>query len=235
MVTGGTRGIGEAIVTRAVLGGARVAVISRSADTDAPLARHGDAVVAITADVRDPAALQSAADTVARLWGGADVLVNNAGVHRGGRIGRLTRESYLEVLDTNLTGSFSAIQSFLPLMPDGSAIVNIGAVVGLRGFPGDAAYASAKAGITGLTFALAIELAPRGITVNVVLPGFTQTDMTSGLTEKARDSILRRIPMGRAATAAEVADVVHNIAYSSYMTGAVVPVDGGLMAALGSA
>jgi len=150
-------------------------------------------------------------------------------------VANLPRESFLEVLATNLVGPFDTIQAFLPIMTDGGAIVNIGAVVGLRGFPGDVAYASAKAGITGLTYALAMELAPRGITVNVVAPGFTATEMTSSLSDRARESILGRIPMRREADAGEIADVVLKVASSRYMTGAVVPVDGGLLAALGSA
>ena len=120
-------------------------------------------------------------------------------------------------------------------MGDGGSIVNVGAVVGLRGFKGDVAYASAKAGLIGLTRALAIELADRAITVNLVLPGLTETEMVGGLSDAAKATLKARVPLGRTAKASEIGDVIWNVAGSTYMTGSIVAVDGGLMAALGSA
>lgn len=233
-MTGATRGIGAAVVDAAVAAGDRVAVLARSVDAEHVTATYGDRGLAVAADVTDADSLARGLDQVVGAWGG-DVLVNNAGVHRGGRVGRLARSDWDLVLETNLTGVFECIRATLPTMPDGSAIVNVGAVVGFRGFPGDSAYASAKAGLSGLTLALAMELAARAIRVNVVVPGFTETEMTGGLTDKARGSIVDRIPLGRPAAASEIADVVVSVASATYMTGSIVNVDGGLAAALGSA
>ena len=121
----------------------------------------------------------------------------------------------------------------MPHLAEGAAIVNVGAVVGFRGFPGDSAYAAAKAGLAGLTRSLAVELAPAGVRVNLVVPGFVDTAMTAGLSASARNRIVAAIPAGRTGTAEEIADVVVAVAGASYMTGAVVPVDGGLMATFG--
>jgi NAD(P)-dependent dehydrogenase (short-subunit alcohol dehydrogenase family) len=119
-------------------------------------------------------------------------------------------------------------------MVDGGAIVNVGSVVGFRGFPGDAPYAAAKMGLAGLTAVLAIELARRAITANLVVPGFVGTQLTAAVDERAGAKIDARIPLGRTAASEEIAEVVWWVAATPYMTGAVVPVDGGLMAALGS-
>ncbi|MFT5580339.1 MAG: 3-oxoacyl-[acyl-carrier protein] reductase, partial [Paraglaciecola psychrophila] len=115
----------------------------------------------------------------------------------------------------------------------GGAIVNIGAVVGFRGFPGDSAYASSKAGLAGLTRALAIELAPKSIRVNLVIPGLVLTEMTSELSDKALESMRKMIPMGRYGEPDEIAEVIEWVARSRYMTGAFVPADGGLMSSFG--
>ena len=123
----------------------------------------------------------------------------------------------------------------VPLLRPGSAIVNVGAVVGLRGFPGDVAYDSAKAGLSGLTKVLAVELAPRGIRVNLVIPGFVDTDVTSELSARARDAIIETIPVGRTGTPGGIAEVIDAVARATYTTGATAPVDGGLLATLGGA
>lgn len=235
VVTGGTRGIGAAVADLAHAAGARVAVLARGADPVNVAERYGDRGLAVRADLTDLDSLRVGVDQVVAAWGGVDVLVNNAGVHRGGRVGRLDRADWDLVLETNLSGPFEAIRAVLPAMADGSAIVNVGALVGFRGFPGDSAYASAKAGLSGLTLALAMELASRAIRVNLVVPGFTETEMTDGLTEKARTSIVERIPLGRPAAATEIGEVVLSVAAATYMTGSLVSVDGGLGAALGSA
>lgn len=234
-MTGATRGIGAAVAELAHAAGGRVAVLARGADPTDVAQRFGDNGLAVPADVTDPESLRTGLDDVVAAWGGVDVLVNNAGVHRGGRAGRLARSDWDLVLETNLSGVFECIRATLPLMPDGGAVVNVGAVVGLRGFPGDSAYAAAKAGLMGLSLSLAMELAPRAVRVNVVVPGFTETEMTDALSEKARNSIVRRIPLGRPAVATEIAEVILSVAAATYMTGSVVHVDGGLGAALGSA
>ena len=154
-------------------------------------------------------------------------------MHRGGKIHRLTDDAWQEVLQVNLTGAMNMTRAAVPHMSEGCAVVNVGAVVGFRGFPGDSAYASSKAGLSGLTQALAIELAPKAITANLVIPGLVLTEMTSELSEAALDKMTQQIPLRRFAEDREVAEVVCWVAQSRYMTGAVVPVDGGLLSSFG--
>ena len=137
------------------------------------------------------------------------------------------------MVDTNLTGALNVISCARDILETGSAIVNVGAVVGFRGFPGDAAYGASKAGLAGLTRALAIELAGKGIRVNLVIPGLVLTEMTGGLSDKALESMRSTIPMARYGEAGEIAEVIEWVARSRYMTGALVPVDGGLMSSFG--
>ncbi|MDQ0382298.1 SDR family NAD(P)-dependent oxidoreductase [Amycolatopsis thermophila] len=231
LVTGGSRGIGRAVVDHVAGAGDPVASFSRSASAVAPA--HPDRVLEVKADVTDPESIRRGVETVLERYGSIDVVVNSAGVHCGGRIDSLGREAWDEVLATNLTGAFEVCRAVVPVLRPGAAIVNVGAVVGLRGFPGDVAYGSAKAGLSGMTQVLAVELAPRGIRVNLVVPGFVDTDMTAGLTEQARRRITDTIPAGRTGTPGEIADVVAAVARSTYMTGATVPVDGGLLATFG--
>jgi len=228
LVTGGSRGIGRAVVEYVAAAGEQVAALSRS-----PAPEFAEGVLEVKADVTDPESIRRGIDTVLEQFGSLDVVVNVAGVHRGGRIDGLEREAWDEVLSTNLTGAYEVCRAAVPVLPAGGAIVNVGAVVGLRGFPGDAAYGSAKAGLSGLTQVLAVELAPRGIRVNLVVPGFVDTDMTAGLSERARQRVLDTIPAGRTGTPREIAEVIVAVARSTYMTGATVPVDGGLLATFG--
>jgi 3-oxoacyl-[acyl-carrier protein] reductase len=188
LVTGGSRGIGQAIVERALAGGDRVAVLARNPDKVKREA-DSDKQLNLAADVCDEAQLRDAVEQVIADWGRLDVVVNNAGLHRGGKASRLDLEDWEAVLQTNLTGALKVIRAADPHLDQGASIINIGAVVGFRGFPGDAAYASSKAGLAGLTRALSIEFAERGIRVNLVIPGLVLTDMTSGLSEKALDSM----------------------------------------------
>lgn len=234
VVTGGSRGIGRAVVDRALAAGDTVHVLARSVDRESWTPEVRDRVVAVPVDVADPASVAAAFADVERVPGAVDVLVNAAGVHRGGRVEQLGDAAWAEVLATNLTGAFTTARAVLPLLADGAAIVNIGAVVGLRGYPGDVAYGSAKAGLSGLTQTLAMELAPRGIRVNLVVPGFVDTEMTAGLTDASRATIVDGIPMGRPGRADEIADVVWAVAGASYMTGSTVAVDGGLLASFGA-
>ena len=234
MVTGASRGIGRAIATRALAAGDRVAMLARSESTALAASDAGGSAIAVRADVTDADSVARAVEDVVAAWGGVDVLVNNAGVHRGGRVERLAPADWEAVLATNLTAPLTVARAVLPHMGPGSAIINIGAVVGFRGFPGDAPYGAAKAGLAGLTRVLAVELAPRGIRVNLVVPGFVETEMTGELSDRARQLIAERIPLARTGTAEEVADVVAWVAGSTYMTGSVVATDGGLLAAMGS-
>ena len=232
LVTGGSRGIGQAIVERALVGGDRVAVLARNPQKAKPEA-DGDKLLNLAADVCDEVQLRDAVERVIAKWGRLDVVVNNAGLHRGGKASRLDLDDWDAVLQTNLSGALKVIRAADPHLNQGASIVNIGAVVGFRGFPGDAAYASSKAGLAGLTRALSIEFAERGIRVNLVIPGLVLTDMTSGLSEKALNSMRSMIPLGRLGEAAEIADAVHLVAAATYMTGAFIPVDGGLMSTFG--
>lgn len=235
IVTGGSKGIGKAIADRALSEGERVAVVSREPEGLSLSSEYPVTCLVVAGDVTIPSSIQNAIAEVQQHWGGVDVLVNNAGIHLGGKIERLSTSDWQSVLETNLSGAFNTIRSVLPFLSQGGSIVNIGAVVGLRGFKGDVAYASAKAGLVGLTHALAIELADRSITVNVVLPGLTETGMVKALSESAKESLKSRVPLGRMASKEEIADVVWSVSRSTYMTGSIVPVDGGLMSALGSA
>ena len=231
MVTGGFRGIGRAVVDRALAEGDTVHVLARSVERESWPAAVRDRIRAVAVDVTDPGSVAAA---FAEVGGTVDVLVNSAGVHRGGRVEQLADAAWAEVLATNLTGAFTVVRAARPLLSDGSSIINIGAVVGLRGYPGDVAYGSAKAGLSGLTRTLAMELAPYGVRVNLVVPGFVDTAMTAGLTEASRSAIVEGIPMGRPGRPEEIADVVWAVAGASYMTGATVSVDGGLLASFGA-
>jgi NAD(P)-dependent dehydrogenase (short-subunit alcohol dehydrogenase family) len=216
--------------------GDSVLLVARSAGVErvaAQLTADGADAHALRIDLTDPGAGEAAVAAAVDRLGGLDVLVNNAAIHRGGRIERLADGDFEAVVEANLNAPYRLCKVAVGAMDDGSAIVNIGAVVGLRGFPGDAPYGSAKAGLAGLTLVLAVELARRNITVNLVVPGFTETEMTGALDDRGRDRILSRIPLRRPAEAAEIADVVGWVSASPYMTGAIVPVDGGLSAALG--
>lgn len=234
LVTGGSRGIGRALVDRALDAGDTVVVLARSVATaDRPPGGRGR-VHAVAADVADAASVAAAIDEVEHRCAAVDVLVNCAGVHRGGRVGRLADRDWDDVLATNLTGAFTVSRTALRLMGAGASIVNVGAVVGLRGFPGDAAYGSAKAGLSGLTQVLAMELAPAGIRVNLVVPGFVETAMTGALSDAAPARLVSGIPAGRPGRAAEIADVLFWVAGATYMTGSTVAVDGGLLASFGA-
>lgn len=235
LITGGSRGIGRAVVEHVTAAGHTAAVLARSPAVAEPAsgAAAPGRVFAVKTDVTSPDSVAEAVETVRQELGSVDVVVNCAGIHRGGRVEQLSRELWDEVVATNLTGAFEVCKAAVPLLRPGAAVVNVGAVVGWRGFPGDAAYGSAKAGLSGLTQVLAVELAPRGIRVNLVVPGFVDTEMTAGLSDRARGSVVEAIPAGRVGTAAEIADVVVAVAGATYMTGATVPVDGGLMASFG--
>ena len=233
LISGASRGIGLAVARRLVAAGDRVALLARGDGVISAARELGDNAMPVQADVADAASVQAAVDAVLAQWGQLDVVVNNAGLHRGGKVGRLALEDWQAVLDTNLTGALNVISSARPSLGAGAAIVNVGAVVGFRGFPGDAAYAASKAGLSGLTRALAVELAAKDIRVNLVIPGLVLTEMTGGLSESALQSLRDTIPMARYGEAEEIAEVIEWVARSRYMTGAFVPVDGGLMSSFG--
>lgn len=229
LVTGASRGIGHAIAALACSRGDHVCLVGRSPQIGDIAAALGKNAFGIAADVTDVADLARISDEIGKRWGRLDVLVNNAGVHRGGTLERVSDQDWEETLATNLTGPMRIIRAMLQHMPAGGAVVNVGAVVGFRGFPGDSCYGASKAGLTGLTQVLAAELARRQLRVNMVVPGFVMTEMTSGVSERATSTIIARIPLQRMGKPEEIADVCWWVAGSTYMTGSVVFTDGGLM------
>ena len=233
LITGASRGIGLAVARRAVAAGDRVALLARGEVVHEAAAELGANALAVQADVADTESVASAVEQVVSHFGGLDILVNNAGLHRGGKVGRLGLDDWQAVIDTNLTGALKVISAARPHLAAGAAIVNIGAVVGFRGFPGDVAYGASKAGLAGLTRTLAVELAKKDIRVNLVIPGLVLTEMTGELSEKALESMRQTIPMARYGETGEIAEVIDWVARSRYMTGAFVPVDGGLMSSFG--
>jgi 3-oxoacyl-[acyl-carrier protein] reductase len=234
VVTGATRGIGLAVAQRVAASGDKVVLIARGDSVHERARELGEGALGLQVDISDEKAVSDAINVVTQQFGCVTRLVNNAGLHRGGRIEKLELTDWHAVLRTNLDGAMLMTRACKPCMPANSSVTNIGAVVGFRGFPGDAAYAASKAGLAGLTQALAIEFAPLNINVNLVIPGLVMTEMTEGLSESALNSLTKMVPKGRCAEPDEIAEVVEWVARSRYMTGAMVPVDGGLMSTFGS-
>jgi 3-oxoacyl-[acyl-carrier protein] reductase len=235
LVTGATRGIGRAIAL--ALAGAGLRVVG-TATSEAGAARIAEALAGfagcegIVLDVTDGAALDAAVAAVVQRHGGLHVLVNNAGITRDMLSMRMKDEDWDAVLDTNLKAVFRASRAAIkPMMKQRwGRIVNITSVVGAAGNPGQANYAAAKAGVAGMTRALARELGGRNITVNCVAPGFIDTDMTQGLPEAAKAALLASIPLGRLGSAEEVAHAVAFLAspQAGYITGTELHVNGGM-------
>ncbi len=225
LVTGGNRGIGLAVARAFAEVGDQVAVTYRSG---AP----PEGLFGAQCDVTDPAAVDAAYEAVEAAHGPVEVLVANAGVTRDLLLLRMSEEDFTTVVDTNLTGAYRvarrAARGMLRLRR--GRMIFISSVVGLTGGAGQANYAASKAGLVGLARSVARELGSRGITANVVAPGFVETDMTSALGEERKAEVLAQVPLGRYATPDEVARVVRFLASddAAYITGAVVPVDGGL-------
>jgi 3-oxoacyl-[acyl-carrier protein] reductase len=225
LVTGGNRGIGLAIARAFAENGDMVTITYRGAEPP-------DDLIGVRCDVTDQVSVDAAFDRVEERYGPVEILVANAGVTRDTLLLRMSEEDFSHVVDTNLTGAFRVVRRAARgmLRARKGRIVLIGSVVGLLGSPGQANYAATKAGLIGMARSLARELGSRGITVNVVAPGFVESDMTAELTEQRRAEILAGIPLARYATADEVARVVRWVASdeAAYITGAVIPVDGGL-------
>lgn len=232
VVTGGSRGFGRAVAQRAAAAGGCVAIIARGPEVETAARDIGAETIGLVADVCDPGQVAAAFAAIKERWGRVDVLVNNAGLHRGGLIEQIDQSDWSDVLATNLSGPFHTIRRALPLMEAEGSIVNVGAVVGFRGFAGDVAYGASKAGLAGMTQVLAVELARRGIRMNLVIPGFVETDMTAAVSARARARLLQRIPLGRPGTLEEIAEVICWVAEARYMTGSIVATDGGLMCSL---
>jgi 3-oxoacyl-[acyl-carrier protein] reductase len=225
LVTGGNRGIGLAIARALAADGDAVAVTHRSGEPP-------EGLFGVRCDVRDTASVDAAFTEVEQQQGPVEVLVANAGLTRDQLLLRMSDEDFGAVLDTNLTGAFRCVRraSKGMIRLRRGRIVLISSVVGLYGSPGQVNYAASKAGLVGIARSVTRELGGRGITANVVAPGFIETDMTAGLPEDTKAAYVKAIPAGRFAHTEEVAAAVRFLASdaAAYISGAVLPVDGGL-------
>jgi len=230
LVTGGNRGIGLAIAQAFVAEGDRVAITARSGELPEELA--GTDVLVVRADVTDTASIDAAFDRIEAELGPVEVVVANAGITRDGLILRMSDDDIDAVLDTNLVGALRVARRAAKGMvrQRRGRLVFVSSVVGLLGSAGQVNYAASKAGLVGVARSLARELGSRGITANVVTPGFVDTDMTAVLSDERRAEITGAVPLGRYASPEEVAGTVVFLASdaAAYITGAVIPVDGGL-------
>ncbi|QMU78509.1 3-oxoacyl-[acyl-carrier-protein] reductase [Streptacidiphilus sp. PB12-B1b] len=225
LVTGGNRGIGLAIARAFAETGDKVAVTYRSGEPP-------EGLFGVKCDITDAEQVDRAFTEVEAQHGPVDILVANAGVTRDTLLLRMTEDDFTSVLDTNLTGAFRVVKraSRQMMRARKGRVVLISSVVGLTGSPGQANYAASKAGLVGFARSLARELGARNITVNVVAPGFVDTDMTAVLSDERRAEIVAGVPLGRYASPDEIASTVRFLASdeAAYITGAVIPVDGGL-------
>lgn len=225
LVTGGNRGIGFAIAEEFLAQGHRVAVTARSGEGPA-------GSFTVQADVTDAASIDAAFSAIEAELGPVEVLVANAGITRDTLLMRMSEEDFVDVIDTNLTGAFRVVKraSKGMLKARYGRIVLISSVVGLYGGPGQVNYSASKAALVGMARSITRELGARGITANVVAPGFIETDMTAALPEAQQAEYKKNIPAGRFATPNEVAKVVAWVGSdeAAYISGAVIPVDGGL-------
>lgn len=236
LVTGGSRGIGSAIVEALSGAGHAVAftyVQNREAAEAlaASLTEAGGKAVAYQADVRDFARAQDVVQAVREALGPVDVLVNNAGIRRDKAFHNMDPALWHEVIDTNLTGTFNYSRVIInEMIPRGGVIVNVGSVSGVIGLAGQTNYSASKAGMIGFTKALSREVARFGIRVNAVAPGFIETDMTGAMEKSPRNQLFSSVPAGRLGTAKEVAQLVAYLARAdaAYVTGQVLTIDGGL-------
>ena len=225
LVTGGNRGIGRAIAEAFVAQGDRVAVTTRSGG--AP-----EGCLDVRCDITDPAAVEAAFAEVEAEHGPVEVLVANAGITADGLLVRMSDDDWASVIDTNLTGSFRLAKRAVSKMMRArrGRIIFISSVVGLLGSGGQVNYAASKAGLVGMARSIAREYGSRGITANVVAPGFVETDMTDTLSDELKAQYKAQVPLGRYASTDEIASAVTWLASdgAAYITGAVIPVDGGL-------
>ncbi len=237
LVTGGSRGIGRACALALAKSGADVVVnyVSNTAaaeETVDAIRKAGGQAMAAKFDIGNPEDTMAGIEAVLKEKKRISILVNNAGITRDGLMMRYSVNDWNAVLETNLRGAFIASQAVIRGMMKErkGSIIHVSSIVGLTGNPGQAAYCAAKAGLIGLAKSMARELAPRNIRVNAVAPGFIETDMTDELTPEQKDAISKSIPLGRIGKPEEIADAVVYLASpaSTYVTGQVVIVDGGM-------
>ena len=237
LITGGSRGIGAAVAQALATAGAAVAVCARNGEaaaaTASAIAAQGGQALGVAADVSRAEDAERLVKACLERFGRLDILVNNAGITRDGLVLRMKDGDWSDVLAVNLNGAFycarAALRAILKQKQSGR-IINIGSVVGSMGNAGQANYVTSKAGLIGLTKALAKEVAARGVTVNLVAPGFIETDMTANLPDAVKETYRGQIPLGRFGTAADVAAAVAFLASdeAAYITGQVIHVNGGM-------
>ena len=238
LVTGASRGIGRAIALRLASEGAKVAInyagsTAKAEAVKTEIEQNGGEAILVQADVSDSASVDAMVAKVIEAFGQIDILVNNAGITRDGLMMRMKDEDFDAVINTNLKGVFycTKVVSKLMMKKRSGRIINMASVVGLMGNAGQTNYAAAKAGVIGFSKSAAKELAARGITVNMVAPGFIATDMTAAMTDKAKEMTLTGIPLKRMGEPEDVANAVLFLASdnASYITGQVIHVDGGMV------
>jgi 3-oxoacyl-[acyl-carrier protein] reductase len=235
LITGGSRGIGAATALELARRGVDVAITYRT-DTESAealvariVAEYGVAAVAIPMDQADPESPPQAVAAARAALGRIDRLIANAGIWKGGTLARLDDDTWWEVVQTNLGGTRAVVKAALPaLAEDGGSVVLVSSTVALNGFAGDTSYASAKAALIGFGRSLAKEVAPQGITVNILAPGFVETDMTAAVPDSSRERIEGLTVLGRFGRVEEIARAATFLAVDAdYCTGVVLPVDGG--------
>ena len=238
LVTGASRGIGRAVALKLASEGAKVAINyagsqGKAEEVKAEIEKLGGEAILVQANVADSAAVEEMVAKVVEAFGTIDILVNNAGITRDGLLARMKDEDFEAVVDTNLKGVFYCTKAVAKLMMKkrSGRIVNMASVVGLTGNAGQTNYAASKAGVIGFSKSAAKELASRGITVNMVAPGFIATDMTDAMNEKAKEAVLGTIPLKREGSPSDVANAVLFLVSdnAAYITGQIVNVDGGMV------
>ncbi|MBL9030615.1 MAG: 3-oxoacyl-[acyl-carrier-protein] reductase [Phycisphaerae bacterium] len=236
LVTGASRGIGKSIALRLARDGRHVVLASRSApplnDLKSQIESSGGSASVLAVDVADAPAWGKAVESVADQFGRLDILVNNAGITKDGLVLRMSDEDWNQVIQTNLTSAFVAIRAAARAMMKGrfGRIVNIGSTSGVVGNAGQANYAAAKAGLIGLTKTIARELGSKGVTCNLVAPGFIETDMTANLPQPIKDGVLQLMAVKRLGQADDIAAAVAYVSSdeAGFLTGQVLCVDGGM-------
>ena len=237
IITGASQGIGKGMAEIFSKAGAHVACVSRNKDNLKSVAdsliENGGAASFYTCDVSSLDAFQNTIKEIVENHGSVDILVNNAGVCKDKLIMRMSEDDWNKVININLNGAFNGIKAVSQIMIKQRAgrIINISSIVGLIGNPGQANYAASKAGLIGLSKSAAKELAPRGITVNAIAPGYIATDMTDQITDQAKENLITKIPLGRIGSPSDIAASALFLASdeAGYITGQTLTVDGGMV------